>query len=165
MDGGSSGSVGAVEMQDGGRAVNNSFARGMTLVPTTGRLQAFETYSDFFAYFGINHDESGATYCVDVWQASISCPTVARIADHAAIRDGTATKLGDDMVTGWVANGTLIVGTALPTVLQVRTRDLLNIGTIADYALAAAPGSTLLGVFYRSQAEPTTVYGLLLCPP
>jgi hypothetical protein len=165
MDGGSSGSVGAVEMLDGGRAVANAAARGMILVPTTGRLQAFETYSDFFAYFGINLDESGARYCIDAWQPSISLTTVARIADHAAIRDGRATRLQDDMVTGWVANGTLIVGTALPTVQQVRTRDLLNIGTVADYELAAAPESTLLGVFYRSQAEPTTVYGLLLCPP
>ena len=165
MDGGTSGYTGGIELLDGGRAVLNSGLGRYNLVPTAGRLQAFHTFSNYVAFFPIALDESGAIYCTDAWQPSIGCTTVARIPDHSLIRDGTAIRLQEDMVVGWVGTGTLIVGTALPTVQQVRTRDLLSIGNVADFALAATPTSTLLAVFYRSQAEPTTVYGMLLCPP
>ncbi len=165
MDGGTSGSVGGIEQLDGGRAVGNGNFSYYRLVPTPGRLQGFRTFSNYIPIFPISIDESGALYCADVWLTGATCTVTERVPAQGYIRSGRSTRLGNEMAVGWLNQGVLNVGTALPSVDQVRSRTVQTGGTVADFALAADENSGLLGVFYRPQADATSIYGVLLCPP
>ncbi len=165
-DGGSPVSVGGVESLDGGRAVATSGLGRYVMVPTPGRLQVFLTFSNYLPLASPNAiNESGVIYCDDVWQANAVCTVFSRVQDHERVSHGTARRLQDDMVVGWLEAGALNFGTALPTVKQVRSRVLQSTGMVADFEFGAAQGSRLLAVFYRSLAEPTSVQAALVCPP
>ncbi|MFT3709420.1 MAG: MopE-related protein [Archangium sp.] len=165
-DGGSSDSTGAVEQVEGSLVVPRSGQSYNTLVTTPGRVQGFDTFSSYFPFaFPLAINESGLSYCPDVLQVNGSCTSINRVQDYQQIHDGRASRLGNDMITGWIDNGSLWVGIALPTVSQIRMRRLDMAGFVADFDLAAPPGSNFMTVFYRTQGAPTSIFGTLLCPP
>lgn len=166
-DGGSTTSVGGVEALDGGRAAPNTGMSRSELVVTPTRVQAVYDFSSYLPFaFPLSINESGVQVCFDAFQDPVSWTTIARVQDYMQIRAATGVRVQAEMLVGWTDAHVLNLGTALPSVGQVRSRTVsVPGGTVADYVLAALPGSGLVGVFYRSQAEPTSVYGTLLCPP
>ncbi len=167
MDGGSTTTVGGVEHLDGGAATANTGIARSEVVVTPTRVQAVYDFSSYLPFaFPLSINESGVRVCFDALANPISWTTIARVQDHMQIRDATGVRLQAEMLVGWTEAKTLQLGTALPSVGQVRSRAVqVPGGTVADYALAAGPQSRLVAVFYRSQADPTSVFGTLMCPP
>lgn len=166
MDGGSTESVGAIESAEGNQVVSGTSKSYGLLVPTSGRVQRFSTFSSYLPFaFPLALNESGVNYCPNVLQSGSTCVSLYRVQDYMAVNSASATKVGDDMVVGWRSAGQIIIATALPSVSQLRPRDVTAPGQVAEFKLAATPGSGFLTVFYRSVAAPTVVQALLVCPP
>ncbi|MFZ5441385.1 MAG: MopE-related protein [Myxococcota bacterium] len=167
-DGGTSERTGGVEQVEGSMTTAQTGASYGTILSTPGRLQSFRSFSTFISIFPFNINESGLTFCSDLWSITDTCETFNKANDYERIHHGTATRVGDDMVVGWLdgkTNAQLNVGIALPSVQQVRSRVLQMTGAVADFGLAAPPGSTFITVFYRPIAEPRSVFAMLMCPP